>query len=65
MFYIDNITGELFHSEDSPNCVVLDLALPNALFHTDRDFDGVHWDDGQGYYRDVHVVTVLDDGEDE
>lgn len=61
MFYKDETSDQLFYSKDSPNCVVLDCALPAALYHTDRDFDRVHWDDGHGYYRDVHVVTALED----
>lgn len=63
MLYKDETTDELFHSEDSPDCVVLDVALLHALSHTDGDFDRVHWQDGQGYYMDRLMVTMM--GEDE
>lgn len=64
MWYVDEMNGQLFFSRDSRDCVVLECCL-DTLFHTDGDFERVHWEDGQGYYDGRLVVTALSDGEDE
>ena len=65
MFYIEEATGELIWDKSSRDLVVLDCALPDALFFHDGDFDRVWWKDGCGYYAGKLVVTALSDGEDE
>ncbi len=62
MLYKDETTDELFHSFDSPDCVVLACAI-DVLYYQDDDFDRVSWLDGQGYYADRLIVTMM--GEDE
>lgn len=62
MLYKDELTDELFHSFDSPDCVVLACAI-DVLYYSDSDFNQVSWLDNQGYYRDRLVVTRLEEDE--